>query len=307
MKQVITIMAAVCLLLSCGGRGAGTKIAAGGADSSVADRQNTEERGVAQAHQNAEAAEKGETEQGTAKPAARVKAKDYTFKIIKEFPHDEEAYTQGLFWHEGYLYEGTGQNGHSELRKVELATGKVVKSVKLAGRFFGEGIALLGNSIYQLTWTEGRAFVYDAETFRQTRSVSYDGEGWGLTTDGEKLYMSDGSETIYVRDPDTFAEERAITVVADRRNVYYINEMEWIDGEIWANIYTYNEIVRIDPATGNVTGIIDFSGIQSSSDRHSGDDVFNGIAYDSATGNIYVTGKLWNKVYQVEIVEKTEN
>ncbi len=278
MKYLFTILAAMGVMFSCGGRGTASKAAA----------------------------VSGAQERATSAPTAEMpsKPRNYTYRIVKELPHDPEAYTQGLFWHEGYLYEGTGRNGSSSLRKVDPATGRVVQSVELERKYFGEGIAMLDGLIYQLTWTEGRAFVYDAATFRRTGSFSYDGEGWGLTTDGRRLYMSDGSENIFVRDPATFRAERTITVTNDRRNLYYLNELEWIDGEIWANIYTLAEVVKIDPETGHVTGIIDFGGLQSPSDRSPRQDVFNGIAHDPATGNIYVTGKLWNKIYQVEIIEK---
>ncbi len=288
MKYILTIMAALSLMISCGGRGTNTKAApSSGAETAV--------KPAAPAVPAAEAADK---------PAAPAAPKKYTYRIVRELPHDTGAYTQGLFWHDGYLYEGTGQNGRSELRKVDPSTGKAVRSVKLDRKYFGEGIAMLNGLIYQLTWTEGRAFVYDAETFRQTKTFSYDGEGWGITTDGRKLYMSDGSENIYVRDPATFRTERTATVTYNRRNVYYLNELEWIDGEIWANLYTSTDVVRIDPATGRVTGVIDFSGIQSPADRSANpESVLNGIAHDPSTGNIYVTGKLWNKIYQVEIIE----
>lgn len=281
MKYIITIMAAMCMMLSCGGRGTSTKaVVSSGTETAVTPTAPAADTGIA--------------------PAA---PKKYTYRIIKELPHDTGAYTQGLFWHDGYFYEGTGQNGRSELRKVDPATGRVVQSVKLDRKYFGEGIAMLDGQIYQLTWTEGRAFVYDAGTFRQTRTFSYDGEGWGIATDGQKLYISDGSETICVRDPATFRVERTMTVTLDRRNQYYLNELEWINGELWANKYTYNEIVRIDPATGRVTGVIDLGGIQASEDRLTDpESVLNGIAYDPATGNIYVTGKRWNKIYQVEII-----
>jgi glutamine cyclotransferase len=301
MKYIFAIMAAACLMVSCGGRGTAAKAA----DSSNAE---TAVQSPAPAASATPAADNpaADTPEATAagKSAAPAAPKKYTYRVVKELPHDTGAYTQGLFWHGGYLYEGTGRNGRSELRKVDPATGKAVQSVKLGRTYFGEGIAMLDGLIYQLTWTEGRAFVYDAETFRQTRTFSYDGEGWGITTDGQKLYMSDGSENIVVRDPATFRTERTLTVTNRRLNVYLLNELEWIDGEIWANIYTSTDVVRIDPSSGQVTGSIDFSGIQSPADRLTDpESVLNGIARDPATGNIYVTGKRWNKVYQVEIVD----
>lgn len=238
--------------------------------------------------------------------AAAPQAKHYTYKVVEVFPHDTKAYTQGLMWLDGYIYEGTGQNGRSELRKVEPKSGRVLQNVKLPERYFGEGIAYLEGKIYQLTWTEGKAIVYDKETFRQLQSFSYDGEGWGLTADGEKLYMSDGSEMIAVRDPKTFAVERTFAVTYKGRPVDNLNELEWIDGKIWANRYYTEEVAIIDPQTGYVTGIIDFSGIQAQADRLPGTDVFNGIAYDPDSGKIYVTGKNWNKLYRIELVEDQE-
>lgn len=237
-------------------------------------------------------------------PKPKQKPVEYTYKVTAVYPHDTGAYTQGLIWHDGKLYEGTGQNGRSELRRVDLESGRPERSVKLDRQYFGEGIALHNGSIYQLTWVAGRAFVYDLENFRRIKSFVYDGEGWGLASDGKYLYMSDGSDRIYVRNPDTFAVVKTLEVTAAGRPVDSLNELEWIDGQIWANRYLTEEVVIIDPATGNVTGTVDFSGIQTSADRQPGTDVFNGIAYDEQTGHIYVTGKNWNKLYRVEILRK---
>lgn len=238
---------------------------------------------------------------------ARPKIKQYGYKVVKVFPHDTGSYTQGLFWHDGYLYEGTGQYGESRLMKSDLQSGKALQEIKLPAGYFGEGITWHNGKIYQITWMEGRALVYDGQTLEQEKVFTYRGEGWGITSDGKKLYMSDGTEKIYVRDPETFAIEKIITVTIGRNRQRNINELEWIDGEIWANVYLNreNRVVRIDPQTGYVTGIINFDGIQDEKDRLTDPDhVFNGIAYDRQTGNIYVTGKCWNKIYQVEIIEK---
>lgn len=275
MNKITVAIAVLTMLVSCGGRGATKK-----------DKLSV-----------------GKTEVAAAEAVPAVKPVRYSYKVLETMPHDREAYTQGLIWLDGFLYEGTGQNGESELRQVEPKSGRVLKSVKLPDRYFGEGITFLDGRIYQLTWTEGRAIVYDASDFRQVRSFSYDGEGWGLTTDGKKLYMSDGSENIYVRNPETFAVEQTFEVRRDGMSIDMLNELEWIDGRIWANRYLTEEVVIIDPATGNVVAEIDFTGIQSPADRLPGTDVFNGIAYDSVKGDIYVTGKHWNKMYRVEVAE----
>ena len=227
----------------------------------------------------------------------------YTYKIVATYPHDTEAYTQGLFWRDGFMYEGTGRNGASELRRVELATGRPQQNISLERKYFGEGITWHDGKIYQLTWVSGKSFVYDADTFRILKSFVYDGEGWGITSDGQYLYMSDGSEVISVRDPENFGVLRRIEVRSGSRIVDSLNELEWIDGRIWANRYLYNEVVIINPESGRVEGVIDFSGLQQPLDITDNTDVLNGIAYDADNGYIYVTGKNWNKIYRIEIVE----
>ncbi len=252
------------------------------------------------------------TAAAASQPAARpAEAKEqtvppvqYVYEVVAEYPHDTEAYTQGLYWADGFFYEGTGGNGRSELRKVDPASGRVLQRVRLERQYFGEGIARYNGRIYQLTWVMGKAYVYDEQTFRLVRTFVYDGEGWGLTTDGEKLYMSDGSERIVVRDPETFGIVRTFEVTAQGRPVDQLNELEWIDGLIWANRYLYDEVVMIDPQSGHVVGVIDFSDLQKPEDMLPQTDVLNGIAYDAGTGSIYVTGKNWNKIYRVKIVKK---
>ncbi len=228
----------------------------------------------------------------------------YGYKIVAEYPHDPAAYTQGLFWHDGALYESTGEYGRSTLRRVELETGEATQKIAIDDRYFAEGAALSGGRLYQLTWHEGKCFVYDPATFEKTGEFSYKGEGWGITTDGQKLYMSDGTPNIAVRNPATFAAERTIAVRNAGRAVQYINEMEWIDGKIWANVYMTYEIVIIDPADGRIEGIIDFTGIASRLTITNTTDVMNGIACDPATGRIFVTGKNWDKLFEIEIVKK---
>ncbi len=228
----------------------------------------------------------------------------YGYKVVAEYPHSTSSYTQGLFWHDGYLYEGTGQYGESMLKCVHLSSGADLRAVVLGRNLFGEGITLHGDLIYQITWQEGQAKVYRADDFRQVKSFTYDGEGWGITSDGERLYMSDGSDRIYVRNPETFRIEREIAVKTDRGPVQYLNELEWINGEIWANVYTTDYIVRINPDNGHVVGIVELGGLQKASDRTPTTDVLNGIAWDSETGRIWVTGKNWNKLYEIELKKR---
>jgi glutamine cyclotransferase len=225
----------------------------------------------------------------------------YGYREIAWRPHDPTAYTQGLYWQDGYLYEGTGLEGHSSLRKVDPETGAVLRKIDLDPRYFGEGIALLDGKIYQLTWQHGLGFIYDAQTFRQLGDFRYTGEGWGLTTDGTYLYMSNGSERIEVIDPDGFRSVRTIEVCTDRTKVGSLNELEWIDGEIWANVYMTDQIVRIDPATGAVTGIVDLRGLLKTADKDIHTDVLNGIAWDASARRLFVTGKNWKKLFEIQL------
>lgn len=229
----------------------------------------------------------------------------YRYRVEKVLPHDERAYTQGLLFHNGYLYEGTGQEGRSSLRKVEPETGEVVQLHNLESRFFGEGIAILGNRIYQLTWKTKVGFVYELDTFQETGKFYYNTEGWGLTTMGERLVMSDGSNKLYVVDPSTFATIRTIEVYDNMSMVVNLNELEFIDGEIWANIYLTELIARIDPSTGKITSYIDMAGLIPGRERRAdGDDALNGIAWDKATGKLFVTGKNWPKLFQIQVVRQ---
>jgi glutamine cyclotransferase len=225
------------------------------------------------------------------------------YRVIRAYPHDPNAFTQGLVYEHGFLYEGTGRQGQSSLRKVELETGTVVQSVSLDLRHFGEGIAIVDNRIYQLTWQTRTCFVYNKRTFTVLETFSYDGEGWGLTTDGQRLIMSNGTSTLAVRDPQTFAIVREIEVQDHGVAVERLNELEYIDGEVWANVWQTDRIARINPLTGEVTGWIDLTGLLAPADREGRQvDVLNGIAYDAAAKRIFVTGKLWPKLYQIEIV-----
>jgi glutamine cyclotransferase len=225
------------------------------------------------------------------------------YKIVAEYPHDPEAFTQGLVYLDGEFYEGTGLNGRSALRRVEIETGDVRQMVALHDVYFGEGIAIIDDQIYQLTWRNEIGFRYDLLTFEKTSNFFYNGEGWGLTYDGTHLVMSDGSNWLTFRDPETFRIVRQVAVVDGAEPVVYLNELEWVDGEIWANVYQTDWIVRIDPQTGGVTGWIDMAGLLP--DDVSEEDVgpLNGIAWDPETGRIFVTGKLWPLLFEIELVE----
>jgi glutamine cyclotransferase len=224
------------------------------------------------------------------------------FRVVAEYPHDPGAFTQGLVFIDGELYEGTGLHGASTLRRVHLASGNVLAAVALPRRFFGEGIAVLGDRIYQLTWQNGVAIVYDRETFEPVDTFRYETEGWGLTTDGTRLIMSDGSDALVFRDPETFDVLGGVSVRDGDMPVTRLNELEYVKGEVWANVWQTDLIARIDPASGAVLGWIDLSGLLSSEERpDSSDAVLNGIAYDEASGRLFVTGKLWPKLFEIEI------
>ena len=236
-------------------------------------------------------------------PAAPQPIPTYSYRVVHSFLHDPDAYTQGLLYDNGFLYESTGQYGQSSLRKVELETGTVVQLHQLDDHFFAEGLALFGNRLLQLTWRANKGFAYRLDSFEPLAEFAYPTEGWGLTYDGELLIMSDGSATLYFRDPFTFAEVSRITVAAHDRPVSQLNELEWIAGEVFANIWQTDTIARIDPATGQVSGWIDLTGLLSDEDRRgSNAEVLNGIAYDSKGERLFVTGKWWPKLYQIELV-----
>ncbi len=229
----------------------------------------------------------------------------YDYKVKAVYPHSTSALTQGLFVSNGSFIESTGEYGASTLRRVEMNSGKVLNQVELDFEYFGEGAVELNGKIYQLTWREGIAFVYDAKTLEKIKEFRYSGEGWGLATDGKVLYMSDGSFTIYKLDPESFKQLGSINVMANTNRVWMLNELEWIDGELWANVFMEDYIVKIDPSSGKVKGIINLEGILPEADRgFDEEEVLNGIAYDSISKKIYVTGKKWNKLFEIEISEK---
>jgi glutamine cyclotransferase len=225
----------------------------------------------------------------------------YTFEIVKRWPHDPDAFTQGLVFHNGGWLEGTGLNGKSTLRRVEMATGKVLQQVNLPAQFFGEGITVVGSRIFQLTWKDHKGFVYDLESLRFEREFQYEGEGWGLATDGHDLILSDGTAVIRFLDPATGAVKRAIPVTHQGRPVMNLNELEYIKGEIWANVWGSDAIARINPLTGVVTGIVDLTGLLSAAERTPNAEVLNGIAYDAATDRLFLTGKWWPTIFEVKL------
>ena len=233
-----------------------------------------------------------------------VQPVEYSYKVKNIYPHSTNSYTQGLQYVDGVMWEGTGEYGHSEINTYALGDEKPQTKLKLPRNEFGEGITLLGDKLYQLTWESNVCHVYDVATGKKLRDFRYAGEGWGLTSDGEKLYMSNGTANIYRLNPETFSREGTITVTLRGEPIRFINELEWIDGKIWANVYLTDSILIINPENGNVEGIVDMSGLQSAEDKTVRTDVLNGIAYDSATGRIFVTGKYWNKLYEIEIHPK---
>jgi glutamine cyclotransferase len=223
------------------------------------------------------------------------------YKVINSYPHDKDAFTQGLVFDNGYLYEGTGQSNQSSLRKVELKTGKVLNQLNLEAPLFGEGIAIIGEKIYQLTWESKVGFVYNKATFKLINKVYYQTQGWGLTTIADKLVMSDGSNLLYFMDPELFTIVSRIEVYDNKAKVMQLNELEYINGEIWANIWNTDLIARIDPSTGKVIAYIDLQGINPGENTKV--NVLNGIAYDQAGKRTFVTGKNWAKLFEITITE----
>lgn len=241
----------------------------------------------------------------------------YGYEVVKAYPHDSKAFTQGLLFHNGFLYESTGQEGESTLRRVDIETGKVLQKVDQPKESFAEGITLLNDKIYQLTWQEGICRVFDAKDFTLIRQLDYQGEGWGITTDGQHLFMTDRTHVIRVMDPETFKPVRMITVLReDGKPLMQINELEYIKGEIWANVWHSEEprilgkpnyIARIDPATGKLLGWINLFGISPDDVERDDENTLNGIAYDPATDRIFVTGKKWKKLFEIKIKPPAAN
>lgn len=225
----------------------------------------------------------------------------YTVEVVHVWPHDRGAFTQGLLFRNGELLESTGLFGESSLREADLSTGRVLKQVNVPAQYFAEGLTALGPNLYQLTWKNRKGFIYDADTFQSAGEFSYEGEGWGLTNDGTHLIMSDGTSRIRFLDPKSFAVVRTIDVQQDGKPVDQLNELEYVRGEIWANVWQTDRILRIDAATGRVRGVVDCTGLLPPEDRAPGTDVLNGIAYDEATDRLIIGGKKWPKLFEVRL------
>ncbi len=234
----------------------------------------------------------------------------YDYKIINSYPHDESAYTQGLEYYNGFLYETTGKNGQSSLRKVELKSGKVLQKVNLDERYFGEGMTIFNGKIYFLTWKSNKGFVYSLDTFELEKEFNYkkSKEGWGLTHNQSELIKSDGTHKIWFLDPETGKEKRSVQVYTNKRSVGDLNELEVVNGKLYANKWQQNVIVIIDPKTGVVEGIADLTSLKNQVEKTQNldpdDDVLNGIAYDVSTNRLFVTGKNWNTLFEIELIKK---
>lgn len=236
-------------------------------------------------------------------PIMKTKAPIAFTEVVNTYPHDMSAFTQGLFFFEGQLYESTGRYGNSVLSVKDLKTGKAQREIKIAEEYFGEGVTLLKDKIYQLTWQNETLIIYDARSFKEIRKIKYAGEGWGITSDGRQLLKSNGSSIITFHDPDTFKVIRKISVRDADMTIERLNELEFVKGEIWANIFMEDLIVRINPKNGKVKGWIDLSALRSYLPRHAQVDVINGIAYDENADRIFVTGKLWPKLFEIRLVK----
>ena len=234
---------------------------------------------------------------------SEAKVREYGLEVVAEYPHDVESYTQGLFFHDGQMYESTGVHGKSTFRKVDMATGNALERLNFDKKYFVEGSVVFGDNLYILTWETRTAFIYDAETLEYKSTWKYPREGWGITTDGRQLIASDGSANLFFMN-DQFALDRKQLVTLDGKPVRWLNELEYIDGKVWANVYTSDEIVIINPKNGKVEGVIDCRGLLPKELRTPDTDVLNGIAYDPETKKIYLTGKNWPKLYEVRLVER---
>jgi glutamine cyclotransferase len=225
-----------------------------------------------------------------------------TYKIVHTYPHDAQAFTQGLIYLDGHLYESTGINGQSSLRMEDLDSGRILQLQAVPEKYFAEGLAAWGSTLIQLTWQSHLALVYDRFSFRLLRTLRYDGEGWGLTSGGKSLILSDGTSTLRFLDPTTFHVERRITVKDHGNRIDQLNELEYIHGEIYANVWHTDRIARISPLNGKVLGWIDLTGLLPASQRSNPEAVLNGIAYDPAHDRLFVTGKLWPSLFEIKVI-----
>jgi glutaminyl-peptide cyclotransferase len=231
----------------------------------------------------------------------------YGYEVVHTYPHDPSAFTEGLFYLNGYLYESTGLEAHSTIRKVRLETGAVIQRVDIPPQYFGEGIVAWGGHLISLTWKSQVGFVFDLATFKLQREFSYAGEGWALTQDGQQLIMSDGTPQLRFINPKTLKETKLLKVTLDGKAIPNLNELEWVKGEIYANVWHTNYILRIDPKSGEVTGLINLTGLLSATDRVAGPDgVLNGIAYDAKGDRLFVTGKNWPKLFEIRLQDSGE-
>ena len=231
-------------------------------------------------------------------------ARQIVYEVVDNYPHDPTAFLQGLLWSEGDFYESTGLHGQSTLRRIEFPSGKILKSISLPFELFGEGIALADKRLIQLTWKSKRGLVYDRDSFVLLREFRYETEGWGITYDGKHLVMSDGSSDLTYLDPDSFAPVRKLSVVMNGRPIDNLNELEYIEGEIWSNVWQTDLILRINPATGQVTSFLNLKGILPAGMRTGNEDVLNGIAYDVQQKRIFVSGKLWPRIFEIRVKGK---
>ena len=238
------------------------------------------------------------------KPSKKVPVPVYGYEVVHTWPHDRGAFTQGLIFQDGNLLESTGQVGRSSLRRVEVETGKLLQKVDVLPPYFAEGITLLKGKIYQLTWQQQVGFIYEAGTFEKIGEFHYAGEGWGLANDGQSLILSDGSDRIRFLDPANFEVRKTIAVVDGRSAINELNELEYVQGEIYANIWHANRIARIDPQSGSVVGWIDMTGILALGEVSDEEAVLNGIAYDETNRRLFVTGKLWPKLFEIRLIRK---
>jgi hypothetical protein len=237
-------------------------------------------------------------------PSVPAGIPQYGYEVVHAYPHDPDAFTEGLFFDGGFLYESTGLEGHSSIRKVRLETGEVLEKRDLVPLYFGEGIVRWKDRLIQLTYKTQAGFVYNFNNFDLLTRFEYPGEGWALTHDGKRIIMSDGTPELRFWDPETLKETGRVTVTDQGQPVKNVNELEFIKGEVFANIWMTDKIARIDPATGKVTGWIDLTGLLSPADQRAGVDVLNGIAYDATTDRIFVTGKKWPKLFEIRLVKK---